>query len=307
MESYARRMTPPLSDLGDLSLLVRVAQLGSLGRVAEESSLSQPSLSRRMVRLERSLGLSLLERGPRGTVLTPAGRVVVDWAEELLGASRRFDESVAALGQHRASTLRVAASMTIAEHLAPIWLSKLRDLEPDAVVAMSVHNSTEVADAVEHGRADVGFVESPSVRRNVRRRRLAWDTLAVVVADPHPWARRKAPVTAAELAEEPLLVREPGSGTRETVDEALRACGLELTPLQVLASNAALKSSALVGIGPAVLSSLAVVDELRSGRLVAVRLRDLDLQRPLSVVWRDGVRLPPAADVLVRLAAGKDG
>lgn len=298
-------MTTSTSDLGDLALLVRVAQLGSLGRVAEEAGLSQPSLSRRMVRLERALRLSLLERGPRGTTLTPAGRVVVDWAEELLGAARRFDESVAALRAHRTSTLRVAASMTIAEHLAPTWLSKLRDLQPDTVVAMSVHNSADVVDAVEHGRADVGFVESPKVRRGLRRRRLVWDTLVVVVAESHPWARRTRPVTASELAAEPLLVREPGSGTRETIDEALAARDLELTTLQVLASNAALKSSALVGIGPAVLSSLAVVDEIGSGRLVALRLRDLDLQRPLSVVWREGAQLPPAADVLVRLAAGR--
>ncbi|HEX2893730.1 MAG TPA: LysR family transcriptional regulator [Marmoricola sp.] len=298
-------MTTSTSDLGDLALLVRVAQLGSLGRVAEEAGLSQPSLSRRMARLERALRLSLLERGPRGTTLTPAGRVVVDWAEELLGAARRFDESVAALRAHRTSTLRVAASMTIAEHLAPSWLSKLRDLQPDTVVAMSVHNSADVVGAVEHGRADVGFVESPKVRRGLRRRRLVWDTLVVVVAESHPWARRTRPVTATELAAEPLLVREPGSGTRETIDEALLARGLELTTLQVLASNAALKSSALVGIGPAVLSSLAVVDEIGSGRLVAVRLRDLDLQRPLSVVWREGAQLPPAADVLVRLAAGR--
>lgn len=298
-------MTTSAADLGDLTLLVRVAQLGSLGRVAEEAGLSQPSLSRRMVRLERALRLSLLERGPRGTTLTPAGRVVVDWAGELLGAARRFDESVAALRAHRTSTLRVAASMTIAEHLAPTWLSKLRDLQPDTVVAMSVHNSTDVVDAVEHGRADLGFVESPTVRRTLRRRRLLWDTLVVVVADSHPWARRTRPVSAPELAAEPLLVREPGSGTRETIDEALAARGLELTTLQVLASNAALKSSALVGIGPAVLSSLAVLDDVGSGRLVAVRLRDLDLQRPLSVVWREGAQLPPAADVLVRLAAGR--
>ncbi|GAA1916563.1 LysR family transcriptional regulator [Nocardioides marmoribigeumensis] len=293
------------SDLGDLALLVRVAQLGSLGRVAEEVGLSQPSLSRRMARLERGLRLTLLQRGPRGTTLTPSGRVVVDWAEEVLGAARRFEESVAVLREHRSSTLRVAASMTIAEHLAPTWLSRLRDVEPDAVVAMSVTNSTDVADAVEHGRADLGFVESPTIRRSVRRRRLAWDHLVVVVADPHPWAGRTRPVTAADLAREPLLVREPGSGTRETLDEALRTRGLELTPAQVLASNAALKSSALVGIGPAVLSALAVVDELGSGRLVAVGLQDLDLRRPLSVVWRDGVQLPPVADVLVRLAAGR--
>lgn len=291
-------------DLGDLDLLVLVARTGSLGRAAEELGVSQPSVSRRVARLERTLGLELVRRGPRGSILTDRGRVVVGWVSTLLTAVGQFEESVAALRQQRSVSLQVAASMTIAEHLAPSWISRLRERAPEMAVSLQVYNSTDVAQAVDDGVADLGFLESPSVRPSLRRRRFGWDTLCVAVAPGHPWASRGWPVTAHELAREPLLVRESGSGTRETIDDALAAQGLEVTPALTLASNAALKSSATVGIGPAVLSELSLVEELRTGHLVRVDVEGLDLRRPLSVVWSGAEALPPAAAVLIDIVAG---
>lgn len=290
-------------DLEDLDLLMLVARTGSLGRAAEELSVSQPAVSRRIARLERSLGIVLLHRGHRGTLLTTAGRVVVGWASTLLASATEFEESVEAMRRERAVTLRVSASMTIAEYLAPSWLTRLREREPGAVLSLSVHNSSDVAKEVESGRADVGFVESPAVRPSLRRRRIGWDELKVLVSPEHPWARRRTPISPAALVREPLLVREVGSGTRETIDEALDRLGLALTPSMTLASNSALKSSAMVGMGPAVLSELAVTEELRAGLLVAVDVAGLNLRRPLSVVWREGRPLPAPAESLLRVAA----
>lgn len=266
-----------------------------------ELGISQPSVSRRMVRLERALGLELLQRGRRGTALTPGGRVVVGWASTLLASATQFSESVDVMRERRAVSLRVAASMTIAEHLAPSWLTQLRERAPEAVVSLSVHNSTDVAAMVESGQVDLGFVESPAVRTPLRRWRIAWDELKVVVNPEHAWARRGRAISAAILVGQPLLVREAGSGTRETIDEALAHVGLVLTPSLTLASNSALKSSALVGIGPAVLSELAVAEELRSGQLVAVEVADIDLRRPLSAVWLEGRNMPDPAEALLKV------
>lgn len=304
MNSYAVDMTE-YPDLRDLDLLVLVARTGSLGQAAETLGVSQPSVSRRITRLERTLRLELLWRGPRGSALTERGRVVVGWASNLLTAAGQFEEAVGALRQQRSVSLQVATSMTIAEHLAPTWISLLRERAPELGVSLQVHNSTDVAQAVEDGVADLGFLESPSVRPALRRRRFSWDTLCVAVAPGHPWASRGTPVTARELAQEPLLVRESGSGTRETIDDALAALGLKVRPALTLASNAALKSSATVGIGPAVLSELSLVEELRTGHLVKVEVDGLDLRRPLSVVWRRTGTLPPAAAVLIDIVAGE--
>lgn len=275
-------------------MLVTVARTGSIGRAAAELGLTQPSVSRRIAALERLMKIQLLQRGPRGSVLTPTGKVVVGWAEALLKSSDHFLRSVEAMRNERAGGVRVAVSMTIAEHLAPIWLAGMRDRFSETAVSLTVDNSTRVAETVENGTADIGFVESPSIRGSLRRRRLAWDTLAVAVRPDHEWANGRM-ISPAELAAEPLLVREVGSGTRETLDEALMKHDLKITTGLTLASNAALKSSALAGIGPVVLSELALEHEFASGQLVHVAVATLPLRRPLSAVWLRSEKLSAAA------------
>jgi DNA-binding transcriptional LysR family regulator len=302
-------MTVRHPDLADLELLLDVARSGSIGRAAAEHRLSQPTVSRRMVALERALRVPLLSRSRRGSVLTPAGRVVVDWASALLQAAEDFTTSVAALRDTRATTVRAAVSMTIAEHHAPRWLARLRQGGPglpglpELSVSLEVHNSTDVADLVESGEVDIGFVESPSVRRTVRRRRVGWDRLVVAVPPEHPWAGRRREVSAEELAAARVLVREPGSGTRETLENALRAAGTELVAGAVLGSNAALKSAAVAGIGPVVLSHRALAGELAAGSLREVPVGGLSLRRPLWAIWRRDESLSDGASALLRVAS----
>ncbi|MBD8868393.1 LysR family transcriptional regulator [Nocardioides donggukensis] len=288
-------------DLDDLDLLGLVARCGSIGQAAAELGLSQPAVSRRVAALERSLGVVLLHRSRQGSVLTPAGRVVVDWATSLLDAADGFSRSVATLRDERDASLRVAVSMTIAEHHAPAWLASLAEVTPRLRVSMSVTNSTEVADRVEQGGADIGFLESPTVRSSLRRRRFAWDDLVVAVPPGHPWADRDEPLAARLLAEAALLVREPGSGTRETLEHALARMSLTLTPGFEMASNAALRSAAIAGAGPVVLSASALADDLAAGRLVAVPVPDLDLRRPLTAVWRRDAVAPPGVRSLLEV------
>ena len=286
-------------NLEDLALLSLVARTGSIGQAAVELGVSQPSASRRVAALESALRVSLLQRSRRGTSLTPNGRVVVEWATTLLDAADDFTRSVESLKAQAVVTVRAAISMTIAEHHAPSWVARMHQRIPDYVVSLMVHNSTDVARLVELGEADVGFLESPTVRRSLRRRRFGWDVLAVAVLPEHEWARRQS-VTAAELASAPLLVREAGSGIRETIERALQAKGLGITLGLEMASNTALKFAALAGIGPVVLSELALHGEFDTGALVRVAVTDLDLRRPLCAVMRRDVK--PSAAVAGLLA-----
>ena len=290
-----------MPDLDDLELLVAVDRTGSIGRAAEQRRLSQPSVSRRMSALERALGIPLLSRTRRGSTLTPSGRVVVGWAESLLEEAERFGRAVVSLRDSGAVSVRVGVSITIAEHLAPAWIARLQQELPDLAVSLSVHNSTEVADAVEDGSVDLGFVESPSVRRTVHRRRIGWDELLVAAPPRHPWARI-GDVAANQRAAARGLVREEGSGTRDTLEAALAREGLDLIPGPVLGSNATLKSAAVAGMGPVVLSRMALASELATGQLVQVAVPDLDLRRPLHAVWRRNERLPEGAVALLEVA-----
>ena len=292
-------------DLTALDLLVRVAETGSLGAAARAAGMAQPNASRSLSRLERQLGLTLLIRTPTGSRLTTEGEVVVAWARDALAGIDRVTIGARSLAEARAAHLTIAASLTVAEYLAPAWLARFRQTHPDLRVSLEVGNSVEVLARVTSGEVPVGFVESPTIPRTVSSTTVARDALVVVVAPDHPWARRRAPVTPAELVAGDLVLREAGSGTRDTLARALARAGHELGSTRLeLASTAAMKAAASAGTAPAVLSELAVAAEIATGQLVVVAVADLDLTRSLRAVWL-AARRPdgPAAD-LVRVARG---
>ncbi|WP_433264303.1 LysR family transcriptional regulator [Actinosynnema sp. CS-041913] len=283
-----------LPDLESLRLLVLVGELGSLGRAAQELGVAQPSASKRLSTLERRLGLVLVDRGRRGSALTPAGVVVTERARRVLDEVAGLLAGVEALRTSREAELRVAASMTVAEHLAPGWLGELRRTRPDLHVGLRVTNSETVERLVREGAVDLGFVEAPGPLTGLSSRKVAVDRLAVVVPPGHRWARR--PVTVAELARTPLVVRERGSGTRDTLDRALpHAC----PPALELGSTTAVRGAVAAGVAPAVLSVLAVALDVADGRLAEASVDGLDLRRVLRAVWPGGRRLVgPAAELL---------
>ncbi|HWD62436.1 MAG TPA: LysR family transcriptional regulator [Humibacter sp.] len=284
-----------------LELLVAVSEHGSLSAGARAVGMAQPNASRAIAAWEKNLGVRLIERSPRGSRLTSDGDVVVDWAIAVLDAAGRLRTGVDALRREQNSHLTVAASLTVAEHLIPRWLTRLRRERPTLDVGLVVENSSEVFELVQAGRVDVGFVETPRVPRALRRRAVANDRLVVVVAPDHPWATRRAPIEPDELAATPLVVREAGSGTRITLDDALHGRS-RATPSLELASNAAVRVAVASGAGAAVLSELAVASSVSSGELVVVPTADLELVRTIHAVWTDAAALHPAAAELVAIA-----
>ncbi|MEU0027508.1 LysR family transcriptional regulator [Streptomyces sp. NPDC006335] len=283
-------------DLGALELLLAVARLGSLGGAARELDITQPAASSRIRSMERQLGVALVDRSPRGSRLTDAGALVTDWARRIVEAAEAFDAGAQALRVRRDSRLRVAASMTIAEYLLPGWLLALRAGRPDTAVSLHAGNSATVAERLLSDEADLGFVEGLTVPSGLDSVVIAHDHLIVVTAPGHVWARRRRPLEAAELAATPLILREKGSGTRQVLDAAL---GGLARPLIELSSTTAVKAAAVSGAGPAVLSELAVGEELSMRRLVRVPVDGVSLARDLRAVWPTGHRpVGPARDLL---------
>ncbi|MEW2049580.1 LysR family transcriptional regulator [Streptomyces sp. NBC_00377] len=288
-------------DLGALELLLAVARLGSLGAAARELGITQPAASSRIRSMERQLGVALVDRSPRGSRLTDTGALVTDWAGRIVEAARAFDAGAQALRVRRDSRLRVAASMTIAEYLLPGWLLALRAGRPDTAVSLLAGNSAAVAERLLAGEADLGFVEGLTVPTGLDSTVIAHDHLIVVVAPGHPWARRRRPLPASELASTPLILREKGSGTRQVLDTAL---GGLARPLIELSSTTAVKAAAVSGAGPAVLSELAVGEELGLRRLVTVPVEGVALARDLRAVWPTGHRPAGPARELLSLTRG---
>lgn len=298
----------PLStpDLISLDLLDSIAELGSLSQAAARHRMSQPAVSMRMGQLERMLGVSLLERGPGGTRLTEVGDQVADLGRRVLAEVHAMMATIEALIAQKSSHLRMAASFTIAEHLLPGWIGALHDESPDSVLAMEVSNSARVLALVHEGGADIGFVEGHGdLLGGLESRVIAHDRLEVVVSPAHVWAAQRAPVGGAELAATELVLRESGSGTREVLAAALSAWGGPRSRLE-LGSTAAVLAAARRGEAPAVLSTLAVAEDLAAGRLVAVETEGIDLSRALRAIWLGSRPLAPLARRLLDVAAPVD-
>lgn len=296
-------------DLRALELLLAVARTGSLGAAGRELGLTQQAVSSRVGTIEKLVGVRVLHRDTRGSTLTDAGALLADWAGRVLTAADELDVSITALRGVRDGRLDVAASYTVAEYLLPGWLARLRiDVGPDTGVNLVVRNSTQVAALVLAGDAGLGFVEGPDLPAGLDSVTVASDHLVVVVAPGHRWARRRS-VDPAELAAAALVAREPGSGTRIVLDRALAAAAPDVArPASALELSAttAIRHAVLAGAGPAVLSAIAVQDDIGSGRLVRVRIDGgLDLRRELRGIWPEGP--PPAGPARLLLSIARGG
>lgn len=305
-------MDHTLTDLGGLRALHEVGRHGSIAAAARALGISQQALSARMRTLERAMGLRLLARAPSGSQLTAEGTLVLGWADDVLDAADRLEAGLRSIRSGAPHRLAIAASQTNAENLVPHWLIELRASEEaggrqPTVVELTVANSTGVVELVRDGKAELGFIETPHLPADLTTEHVRDDELLVVVTPAHPWARRRSPVTLAEVARAPLVMREPGSGTRDTLTEYLAAQDppLAARPAIELGTAAAVRSAIAAGVGPGVLSRLAVRDDLVLGRLVAVEIAGPPLTRALTAVWNGGRgQLPPEGERLLAVAKG---
>ena len=304
-------MSEAVHDLGALRALREVGRRGSIAAAAAVLGVSQQALSARMRTLERTTGVTLLARSPGGSHLTEQGSLIVGWAEDVLDAADRLEAGLRSIRSGVSHRLAIAASQTIAEHLVPHWLVELRHIEQASaeqtptVVELTVANSTRVIELVRDVKVRLGFIETPHLPAGLVTAHLRDDEMLVVTAPAHPWARRRRPLSLTEIAETALVMREAGSGTRVTLTDHLAA---QHPPLSAriameLGTSAAVRSAIAEGVGPGVLSRLAVRDDLVLGRLVAIEVEGPPLKRQLTAVWRPDLDpLPPEGARLLAVA-----
>ena len=271
-------------DLSAVSLFHTVAAVGSLSKAAEVVGLSQPSVSTKLQKLERQLGIRLLDRSPTGSKISSTGRALLRSSQELLDAADRVRVSAEALRHARDSNLRLIASYSIAEYLLPSWLATFGRDHPGLHPEIDVTNSHRVIPKVLSGEVHLGFIEGPDLPRGLSSRTIARDELVLVAGSENPL---EGPISTKQLVQLRLIARESGSGTRAALEQALLRAGSPptLSPALEASSSSAVKAAVIESRGLAVLSRLTVALEIKAGLLREIPIDGLDLTRDLKVCW----------------------
>ena len=242
-------------DINELRSLIVAADSGTLGRAAIRLGISQPALTKRLQGLEQLAGQQLLERSPRGVKLTPAGRRIYEEAGSLLANADRIEELLAGMRQ-QAAPLRLAASHSACEAFVTAVLAAVSEERGPAVELLAA-NSQVVRGLVGDGRADLGVAaRRPGATPNpaVREIHIADDEILCAVPPGHPWSRR-ARIPQHDFLRTRMIVRDPASNARWTVDAELRRRGLTAAPpLAEVATPAAAKREAQERTVPVLLS-----------------------------------------------------
>jgi DNA-binding transcriptional LysR family regulator len=268
-----------------LQVFYTVAKQLSFTKAAEQLFMTQPAVTFQVKQLEDHFDTRLFDRTHGRIALTPAGRLVMDYAERVLKLTEEMDTRVAELTGAVAGSLLLGASTTIAEYILPKILGEFKAEHPEVQAHMTVANSETIVTRVADHALDVGLIESRSYLPTLHNEVCCDDELVVICAPDHALANRKT-VRAQDLSSLPWIRREPGSGTREFTDNYLRDCGVVPEDLRVtmeLGSPEAMKGVVETGIAIAVLSRATVTKELELGSLVAVPLAPR-LIRTLSLV-----------------------
>ena len=262
-----------------------VARLGSYTKAAQELYLTQPAVTQHVKALEEHYGASLFERVGRSPRLTAAGLILLRHLEQAAIIERALDIELRNAST-AVQTYRVGATLTIGEYVLPALLGEYARRFAQHEITLEVENTSAITRRVLNEQLDLGFVEGAFDRRLFETQLYRRDELILVAAADSELGQRKR-LGIEELDELRLILREPGSGTRQSFDEALLASGRSaLKPSMSIGSLTSIKRMVLAGLGATVISRLAVADELAAGVMTEVEIEGLRIEREFNFIYR---------------------
>jgi DNA-binding transcriptional LysR family regulator len=264
-------------------MFAAVVQTGSFSRAGEVLNISQPAISKGVRDFELQVGCRLLNRSPKGVVPTTEGLALSRHAETLFAAERAAEEELSALrGLHNGS-LRIGASTTIATYMIARYLGAFHRAHPGVDLHLISANTRDIAEQMAAQDIDIGLVEGPIEERNIIAEPWRTDVMKLIVAPDHAFAAAKEAIDPKRLDDEVLILREPGSGSREVVTQALTAHSIEPLRTLEIGSTAAIKQVVAAGLGVSIVSAVSVKDQVQLGHLKIVAMQGVQIERTL---WR---------------------
>ncbi len=284
--------------LRQLEIFSSTAQLESVSQAAERLAMSQSAASTALNELERQFDRPLFHRHGKRLRLNETGRLVLPKALELLDRAAELESLFT--GSQGIGSLRIGATMTIGNYLATMLIAEFMRRHPDSRPTLEVGNTTRIASRVADFELDLGLIEGEAIHPDLAMTDWVDDELAVFCAAEHRLAKRRK-VKVEELLREWWIVREPGSGTRQTLERAMHGHTSRWQIRLQLEHTEAIKRAVEAGLGIGCVSRLALVEAFRRGNLVELKTPELDLRRRFYFLLHKHKYLTPGITAFLQL------
>jgi DNA-binding transcriptional LysR family regulator len=286
-------------DFRQLETLVTIVKHNSYTRAAEELFLTQPALSSHIQSLENELGTVIFNRSGKNVTLTEAGRILYNYAVNILNMREQALYSVARYEGILEGELAIASSNVPQQYLLPGLLKAFSDSYPQITYLIKQFDSKGVVDCILAGDMDFGFVGTNIFRSNLEEIEVCDDRLVLITSSSGKYAEFKSnTLTWDQVKDERFIMREKGSGTRRHFEKSLEKKGIKSKDLMVIAeveNPQTIKQCVKAGLGVSVVSERSVSEDVEHGLLRAFYIEDLELERKFFFIYHKNRVLSPLA------------
>ena len=263
-------------NIRQLIIFRTVCQEKQFTRAGEKLYMTQPAVSRAIRELEEELGCPLFERMGRKIYITGAGQIFLEKTERLLDAYQQLT-APGAFSEDK-GPVRIGSSITIANFQLPVILKRFGEEWPQVPVEVTVERAADIERRLLSNAIDLAMMEGVVHHPELKKTALSVYPIAVVCAPEHPLSQEKKPVSLDRFLSQRLLLREPGSAVRDTLDSALILHHASVEPYWVSVNSQTLIRAAAEGLGVAVLPRILMEDWLTQGRLCEISVEGLQLE-----------------------------
>ncbi len=268
--------------LRQLEIFVAISRSASVSRAAEALSLSQSATSTALSEFERQFDVQLFDRVGKTLRINETGLQLLPRAVELLDRAKEIENLLQ--GHAGFGFMKIGATLTVGNYLATLLVARFLQDHPDSRIQLQVHNTSTIVQQIANHELDLGLIEGDCNHPDIAVQPWIADELVIFSAPDHPLAHQ-AKVSVEQLLEAPWILREKGSGTRETFDRAFHGVHAKLKIRLELEHTEAIKRAVESGLGIGCISRLALKDAFRRGSLVRIDTPQLDFKRFFYFLW----------------------
>ena len=273
-----------------LKVFDTVAKRLNFTKAANELNITQPAVTKHIKEIELNLNIKLFERNGTKIKLTKAGEILLKYTEEIFSVYQKMEFEIGQLQEKQKGTLRLGASTTIAQYVLPPILAEFRKRFPEIQLSLVIQNSEKIEDLLANQKIDIGLIEAQIKNRTFHYFPFMKDEIVLVSRQNHSISIKNN-IKLDDLKNIPLFFREPGSGTLETIDLALKSKNIKLNELNIeiqLGSTESIKSYVLHSDALAFLSIQSILQELKNQTLTIIDIKNLVIERNFNFIIPEG-------------------